>query len=126
VDYIGCARIPQVINQNGINNFLTSSILSDVTKINHYIASYQIPSVSGNMNGILGINGNFETVSGSIIVDTVSGNHKNIEIGRTRNYTFGTSYYSGKVFIARIYNRRLTQQEMLQNYNATKRRFGIL
>jgi len=40
----------------------------------------------------------------------------------------GTDYggeIKGKVSIARHYNRALSQQEVLQNYNATKTRFGL-
>jgi len=35
------------------------------------------------------------------------------------------SYGSGGVFISTIYNKALTQQEVTQNYNATKTRFGL-
>jgi hypothetical protein len=35
------------------------------------------------------------------------------------------SYGSGGVFISSIYNRALTQQEVTQNYNALKSRFGL-
>jgi hypothetical protein len=38
----------------------------------------------------------------------------------------GGSYYSdGRVANAFVYNRTLTEQEVLQNYNATKGRFGL-
>ncbi len=39
----------------------------------------------------------------------------------------GTSnnYFSGKISSSQIYNRALTTQEILQNYNATKSRFGL-
>jgi len=45
----------------------------------------------------------------------------NLEIGRGG---FG-GYLSGNVANAFIYNRVLSQQEVLQNYNATKSRFGL-
>ena len=35
------------------------------------------------------------------------------------------NYFSGKVGIARIYNRALTATEITQNFNATRSRFGI-
>jgi hypothetical protein len=38
-----------------------------------------------------------------------------------RNFWFAT----GKVSIAKLYNRELSQFEVLQNYNATKTRFGL-
>ena len=34
-------------------------------------------------------------------------------------------YGEGTVYTARLYNRALTAQEVLQNYNATKTRFGL-
>jgi len=35
------------------------------------------------------------------------------------------SNMNGSISNAQIYNRALTQQEVLQNYNATKSRFGL-
>jgi hypothetical protein len=35
------------------------------------------------------------------------------------------TYFAGKIAKLQIYNRALTQQEILQNYNATKSRFGL-
>jgi len=35
------------------------------------------------------------------------------------------SYRGGKAAIVRIYNTRLSDAEILQNYNATKTRFGL-
>lgn len=48
----------------------------------------------------------------------------------TSNYTIGKSnanarYIDGKISICLIYNRMLTDAEILQNYNATKSRFGL-
>jgi hypothetical protein len=39
--------------------------------------------------------------------------------------TFNTEYLDGLISSAKIYNRALTQQEILQNYNATKTRYGL-
>jgi hypothetical protein len=46
-----------------------------------------------------------------------------LSIGRINN--FGTSYWSGSVATTQIYNRALLQQEITQNYNALKSRFGL-
>jgi len=42
-------------------------------------------------------------------------------------YVAGDNYYvlQGSMASCRIYNKTLTAQEVLQNYNATKRRFGL-
>ena len=34
-------------------------------------------------------------------------------------------YLNGKIYSTQIYNRALTASEVLQNYNATKARFGL-
>jgi hypothetical protein len=47
----------------------------------------------------------------------------NVLIGRYRNDLPLT--FNGKITIAQIYNRALTAQEVSQNYNATKKRFGL-
>ena len=39
--------------------------------------------------------------------------------------TFGTEYQVGDMAVARIYNRALTSDEMLQTYNVEKSRFGL-
>ena len=39
--------------------------------------------------------------------------------------TYGTEYQVGDIAIARIYNRALTSQEMLINFNTEKTRFGL-
>jgi hypothetical protein len=53
-------------------------------------------------------------------------NFTTVDIGRQKNYVYGTTYSSsGRVYIVRIYNRRLSQSEMLQNFNAQKSRFGL-
>jgi len=38
----------------------------------------------------------------------------------------GGNYYNGKVAATQIYNRALSASEVLQNYNATKGRFGLV
>ena len=48
----------------------------------------------------------------------------NFDVGRIRNdvANFG---FSGNISSVKIYNRELTASEILQNYNATKSRFGL-
>lgn len=38
---------------------------------------------------------------------------------------FSSRYFAGNIAIANLYNRALTASEILQNYNATKGRFGL-
>jgi hypothetical protein len=44
---------------------------------------------------------------------------------RLGNGAFGDGPYPGNIYIASVYNRALTATEILQNYNATKPRFGL-
>lgn len=48
-----------------------------------------------------------------------------LEIGRYRNFAGPTGYLNGLVSIAQVYNRPLSNQEIIQNFNATRGRFGI-
>jgi hypothetical protein len=40
-------------------------------------------------------------------------------------YNGSGGYFDGNIFALKIYNRALSPQEVLQNYNATKSRFGL-
>jgi hypothetical protein len=43
----------------------------------------------------------------------------------TSGWASGLSYFPGKIANSRIYNRALTAEEIQQNYNAQKSRFGL-
>jgi hypothetical protein len=65
-------------------------------------------------------NGTFST---SISVGSLTTNTQPLRIG-TSNDTFW-SPFNGRVATTQIYNRALSATEVLQNYNATKTRFGL-
>ena len=44
---------------------------------------------------------------------------------RLGNSAFGDGPFPGNIYVASVYNRALTATEILQNYNATKTRFGL-
>jgi hypothetical protein len=48
----------------------------------------------------------------------------NFDVGRIRN-DVASFAFSGNISSVKIYNRELTATEVLQNYNATKSRFGL-
>jgi len=48
----------------------------------------------------------------------------NTQIGRWGFGEYGR-YFNGNIYTAQIYNRALSAQEVLQNYNAQKSRFGL-
>ena len=71
-------------------------------------------SGSGNISAY--INGNFVTTAGTMVsTDTLS----SLYLGR------GDQYGNNGLYSFLKYNRSLTSEEILQNYNATKRRFGL-
>ena len=62
------------------------------------------------------------TTQGSLAAYPIGTSAANLNIGRKGN---GTSYLNGGVAMVSLYNRVLTQQEVQQNFNATRTRFGI-
>ncbi len=105
----------------------TSTIAGIQNSFNYYAASYQVPNSSGTMSGVFCINGVFENFSNSVAIDTIV-SFTNIDIGRQRNFIYPPISFcsSGATAIVRIYTRRLTNAEMLQNYNVTKSRFNLI
>jgi hypothetical protein len=72
-------------------------------------------SVSGYLNGIqLGVTTSY----------TASGTTSNFAIG-SYSSPFGTQLFTGNIPQVSIYNRALSASEVLQNYNATKSKFGL-
>ena len=51
--------------------------------------------------------------------------NRNLAIGKVISTTVGNRSYNGKVSTTQIYNRALSSTEVLQNFNATKGRYGI-
>jgi hypothetical protein len=89
----------------------TTTISSNVWY--NYTGTFSNSTLSLYRNGIL-VN------SKSTLQNTIFQNLLNIWVGR-----FSTLYFSGLIPIGRVYNRALSAQEILQNYNATKTRFGL-
>ncbi len=82
------------------------------------VATYTSGSAKIYINGSLAINDN---VSG-----TISTNSGGMSIGAYGGYSGARDYYyNGNLAITRVYNKVLSQTEILNNYNATKGRFGL-
>lgn len=90
----------------------------------HAVISLTVPSSSGNILSTSGINGVFEDATTAILVNSGAENYP-IDIGRHENWVYGTTYGKGKIALFKIYNVRLTTEEMLQNYFAYRGRFNI-
>jgi hypothetical protein len=74
-------------------------------------------------NGCFYVNGVLQPLSSSATVLNVN-TTTNMTIGNTSD-RYGPYYTKGDFAIAQIYNRALTANEVLQNYNASKGRFGL-
>ena len=79
-----------------------------------WVSSSLGSSLSGYLNGVF---------VGSTPI-TASGTTSNFHIGGFSN-TGGTQAFSGSIALTQIYNRALSSQEVLQNYNALKSRFNL-
>jgi hypothetical protein len=70
---------------------------------------------------------NVKLYQNSVLVDTKSqtvnpgSNAKEVFIGKS----WTDNYFNGNVALTRLYNRALSASEVLQNFNATRARFGI-
>ena len=79
-------------------------------------------SVNGS-NAIAYKNGiRFGSPSSTIINFSTGDSQRTLAVGRVNNLG---SNWSGNVAITQIYNRNLSDEEVLQNYNSTKSRFGL-
>jgi hypothetical protein len=83
---------------------------------------YNVCSTMSTLNQSLYSNGVLRTTTTSNI-STFTYNIVNVNM-LIGNITGGT-FYTGNISQTSIYNRALTAQEVLQNYNATKTRFGL-
>lgn len=92
----------------------TSPSLGTGTPIN-VVVTYNGQQSSIFANGIIG-----PTNSTTVPLTTAS----SFIIGK-RGGLSGGNQFNGGVYICRVYNRSLSSSEVLQNYNATKTRFGL-
>lgn len=84
----------------------------------HHLCSVSNLAISGNTNRWFYIDGELRSSRTQPFTSTqVPYTSNNIVLIKN---TFG-----GKLLVPKIYNKALTSEEVLQNYNATKRRFGL-
>ena len=115
------------------NLFFVITGVDRVQKIVQTSGSYinQTVYVTGTCDTItdemrLYINGNL--ISTASFTSTFDIADTPINIGGTGVLKFGSNFRgftNGKIYNTSIYNRALTQQEILQNYNSQKSRFGL-
>ena len=106
-----------VANSDGTNDYLLGSTGIENTGW-HYIVGTR--NTSGELKLYL---------DGTLVnsVTTFSGStYSNGEPAVARDYHSGSYYYyNGYISLTSGYNRALSSTEVLQNYNATKSRFGL-
>ena len=73
------------------------------------------------INGLLATSANIENL-GSISIPEAELTIGNLERG---SYAADNEFFNGKISNVQIYNKILTSQEVQQNFNATRSRFGI-
>jgi len=94
-------------------NSNTSLALINASDIFNYVVTYDGTNVRGYLNGVLKDTTNI----GSQTYNTAT-----LKIGKYLNYA--PLYFNGNIHQVAIYNRVLTDSEVLTNYNTFKTRFG--
>ena len=84
----------------------------------HIVGTYTSGDRRLYVNGVL--------VNSDATTGTINTNTNGSSIGVYGGYNGGRGYYyNGLVDIVKVYNRVLTAQEVLDNYNSTKSRYGL-
>ena len=97
--------------------YFPTNIPLNLNQIYHFASVYD-----GNIMRIF-ING-IESGTGLPQSGTIEVNTQQLTVGVRYNRN-SDSLFNGNIFVNRIYNKALSSQEVLQNYNATKSRFGL-
>jgi hypothetical protein len=107
--------------------FASSTGLSYIKSNDWNIVSWSVEVGTTSMFCNFLINGYTETITNNSILfnNETATAEDNIDIGRWRNLGYGTEYANLRIANVRIYNRALTRNEQIQNYNSLKGRFGL-
>jgi hypothetical protein len=103
------------IRTNVAQRTLTHPQLLLNNNIYHIVSIYNGVQLKIYVNNVLSV--------GSVINETLLTPWGTSSIGRWINTD--TRNFVGNIYTVRLYNRELSSQEVLQNYNATKTRFGL-
>jgi hypothetical protein len=94
---------------------LTSNTLLSTNVWYNIVGTYDGNLISIYINGALDKN--------TPQTGTVTPNPSSLLLGKT---SYNNTYFNGNISNTQIYNRALSASEVLQNYNATKSRFGLI
>ena len=100
-----------IITNNGAQTAISNTNPS-TTSFSNFCGTYDGSNIRLYLNGTL------------LVTQAQTGTINNGGIGRISGYDNGGEIWDGNISTFSIYNRALTATEVLQNYNATKTRFG--
>jgi hypothetical protein len=108
---------------HGISSTTVSS-LGLINNWNHYV--FEMRSDVSYTNNKIYINTNSQNLSQILASENSSVRNFNNGFGRISSWRFSNDYYMPQdCSYFRIYNRALTDEEIKQNFNATRGRFGL-
>jgi len=120
-DNFGASSGLKLFHNSTGTNYEQFTIVSSITlgSINHYQVSFDKNTSSNNIQHYInGVN----VFNRSTTINSATSNSGRVWFGR---YGGGNYLWNGNIYNFKFYNRILTQQEILQNYNATKGRYGL-
>jgi hypothetical protein len=107
-------------NGGGISLYIRSGVRASTGAIIADTNYYVVGTYNGSTASIY-VNGMLVESNPTNVLAVPTG--VNFQIGK---YTFSSSRnFAGNIFNTHVYNRALSAQEVLQNYNATKSRYGL-
>jgi hypothetical protein len=98
----------------GVNQDYATGFIKDFNVWHHWVMTYSSTLVTVYRDGVIDPNGNQ--------VRTLNFSLTDLEIAGT---TFTSLFMNCNIAQTSVYNRALTAEEILQNYNATKSRFNL-
>jgi hypothetical protein len=119
--YSGVGRtIFMIFTNNKLRNFINGTGFDGGTTILTDTWYHAVFTRNAAGSGTIYLNG---ILDGSGTLSTVAVETRAFQIGGST--VLGSRWLNGQIPIARLYNRALNTSEVLQNFNATRARFGI-
>jgi hypothetical protein len=123
ITYIGLGYNTANSDQYGLNTTQVTN-LGLLNQWKHYV--FEMRSDVSYSNNKIYINGQSQTLSQVASTELTNNRHFNSGNGRISSWLNGNDFHQAMdIAQFRIYNRALTAFEVLQNYNATKMRYGL-
>lgn len=106
----------------GKDTTFTNSPTMVANQYYHIVLSYAGGN-SNNTNKKVYFNGVQQSLSAGVNEVSLLPNNPNFSVGRDRGRN--TAYWPGKIPVFKVYNRALTAEEAINNYNSYKQRFDL-